>query len=182
MVDNEQNAEVTQAKIVKFRAIMERLQQYLWKSRDSGEVACVLMRPDWMNSYTDNPYISVLIGESLFSRSDFRSDSSISSVILDQRWCIGNPNKLSFDCAHVNGSYSHYDIIFWFFMLAAIDDRIYNDQLDYIVDVAYLLHFSEAMIRDWCRAVVYVLDGHTLSPDCDLTCETEEGKTFFLHQ
>lgn len=46
MADNEQNAEVTQAKIVKFRAIMERLQQYLWKSRDSGEVACVLMRPD----------------------------------------------------------------------------------------------------------------------------------------
>ena len=38
------------------------------------------------------------------------------------------------------------------------------------------------MLRDWCRAANYVLAGNLLSANCDLVCETPEGKALFLHQ
>ena len=67
-------------------------------------------------------------------------------------------------------------------MLHAIDDDIYNNELGNVIDLAYNLHFTEPLIREWCRAVEYVLAGKELKEDCDLQCETEEGRQFFLHQ
>ena len=64
----------------------------------------------------------------------------------------------------------------------AIDDEIYNNELSNIIDFAYCLDFNEVMIRDWCRAIEYVLAGNHLSENCDLVCESEEGKAFFLHK
>ena len=127
----------------------------------------------------DNPYIYMLVSDSIFSQSNMDVEGYVqnNSISVPK---LTNPISSVFNFLVPEDS--PYDTVFWFFMLAAIDDRIYDDRLDYIIDVAYLMHFSEAMIRDWCRAVVYVLDGHTLSPDCDLICETEEGKAFFLHQ
>ncbi len=181
MADNEQNAEVAQMKMVKFKATVERLQKYLWPYRSSSSVPCVPVGPEWLSSYVDNPYINMLVAESIFSRCEM--GNNVYGYVQNNSFSVSKPNATGSSYYDIRVPESApYDTVFWFFMLAAIDDRIYNDQLDYIVDVAYLLHFSEAMIRDWCRAVVYILDGHTLSPDCDLMCETEEGKTFFLHQ
>lgn len=85
----------------------------------------------------------------------------------------GNINKYKYQC--------HF-IIFWMLFTTAIDDEIYNNELSNIIDFAYCLDFNEVMIRDWCRAIEYVLAGNHLSEDCDLVCESEEGKTFFLHK
>ena len=63
-----------------------------------------------------------------------------------------------------------------------IDDEIYNNELSGIIDLAYCLDFNEAMIRDWCRAIEYVLAGNHLNENCDLECESEEGNRFFLHK
>ena len=75
-----------------------------------------------------------------------------------------------------------YTIIFWMLFTTAIDDEIYNKELSGIIDLAYCLDFNEAMIRDWCRAIEYVLAGNHLSNDCNLVCESEEGNQFFLHK
>jgi len=51
-----------------------------------------------------------------------------------------------------------------------------------IIDLAQNIGFTEHIIRDWCRAIEYVLAGKRFSEDCDLVCESEEGKAFFLHK
>lgn len=70
--------------------------------------------------------------------------------------------------------------LFWNLFLTAIDDEIYNSQLSRVIDLAFMFHFDEHMIRDWCRAVEYVLNGNRLSENCDLHCDTIEGSWFFL--
>lgn len=70
--------------------------------------------------------------------------------------------------------------LFWNLFLTAIDDEIYNSQLSRVIDLAFMFHFDEHMIRDWCRAVEYVLNGNRLSENCNLHCDTIEGGWFFL--
>lgn len=72
--------------------------------------------------------------------------------------------------------------VFWNLFLLAIDDEIYNDQLSDVMSLAQKLGFTKAMMSDWCHAVEYVTAGNMLSENCDLQCETEEGKAFFLHK
>lgn len=84
-----------------------------------------------------------------------------------------NPTETKVQC---------YAIIFWMLFTTAIDDEIYNNELAGIIYLAYNLDFSEEMIRDWCRAIEYILAGNRLNENCDLECESEEGKRFFLHK
>lgn len=75
-----------------------------------------------------------------------------------------------------------YYNIFWNLFVIAIDDDAYNEQLSNVIELADYWDFDEPMMRDWCRAVEYVLAGNKLSEDCDLACETVEGARFFLHK
>ena len=88
-----------------------------------------------------------------------------------------------YDC---NGYYHtwwvKYYNIFWNLFIIAIDDDAYNEQLNNVVELANYWDFDEPMMRDWCRAVEYVLAGNKLSEDCDFECETVEGARFFLHK
>ena len=72
--------------------------------------------------------------------------------------------------------------IFWNLFLLSLNDEIYYEQTSDVMTLASILGFNEAMMRDWCNAVEYVLAGNLLSENCDLQCETIEGNTFFLHQ
>lgn len=78
------------------------------------------------------------------------------------------------------------DTMFWMFMMAALDERIYNDQLEYITDLAEMLEFNEPMVRDWCKAAVYVVGGGHLQDlknkkNNPLGLTTPEGREFLLH-
>lgn len=86
------------------------------------------------------------------------------------------------------------DTMFWMFMMAALDECIYNDQVEYITDLAEMLEFNEPMVRDWCKAAVYVVGGGHLQDlaksygDKEMNPEnnplgltTPEGREFFLH-
>ena len=86
-------------------------------------------------------------------------------------------NKLKNSCPRVKGY-----TIFWNLFLLAIDDEAYNEQTADVMSLAQKFGFDEAMMRDWCNAVKYVLDGNMFSEDCDLVCETEEARRFFLHK
>lgn len=72
--------------------------------------------------------------------------------------------------------------IFWNLFIVALDDEIFNNQMSNVADLAFILGFDEHMMRDWCRAVEYVLSGNRLSQDCNLKCDTIEGENFFLHK
>ena len=75
-----------------------------------------------------------------------------------------------------------YRLIFWLLFGAAINDEIYNGEISNIVDLAYCLGFDEALMRDWCKAVAYILDGGQFAENCSLQLETPEGNAFFLHK
>ena len=71
---------------------------------------------------------------------------------------------------------------FWNLFLLGIDDEIYDEQTSDVMSLAQKLGFTESMMRDWCRAVEFVFAGNMFSENCDLHCETPEGRQFFLHQ
>lgn len=74
-----------------------------------------------------------------------------------------------------------YRTIFWNLFMVSLDDDIYSEQMPNVADLAFIFGFDEHMMRDWCRAVEYVLAGNRLSETCDLHCDTVEGAKFFLH-
>jgi len=75
-----------------------------------------------------------------------------------------------------------YYNVFWNLFLLTLDDKIYETQLNKVIELACYCDFDEPMMRDWCRAVEYVLEGNKLSEECDFECETVEGLEFFLHR
>ena len=131
-------------------------------------------RSSIFDNYTENPYIAIAQKISGFG-------SLVGEVVTDTVQIV-NAYKTA------EATVTHYKIaprncmIFWMLFIAALDDEIYNNELDSIIDIAYCMDFNEAMIRDWCRAVEYIMQGNRFSDNCNLECETEEGKAFFLHQ
>ena len=147
--------------------------------------------PNCMKNYEKNMYIIVMENKLV------RKDYTIADLGIFLQDFIKRDPKLDWDNekllseSDVINLYKRnptetkakcYAIIFWMLFTTAIDDEIYNNELAGIIDLAYNLDFSEEMIRDWCRAIEYVLDGNHLSEDCDLVCKTVEGKKFFLHK
>ena len=74
-----------------------------------------------------------------------------------------------------------YRLIFWLLFSTSACDEIYNNELSNIVDLAYCLGFDAPLIRDWCKAVAYVIGGGQLDEKTPLRLETEAGNAFFLH-
>ena len=74
-----------------------------------------------------------------------------------------------------------YRLVFWLLFSASACDEIYNNELSNIVDLAYCLGFDTALIRDWCKAVAYVIEGGQLNEKSPIRLKTAEGAAFFLH-
>lgn len=85
--------------------------------------------------------------------------------------------------AYGREGYRHhlYKLIFWWIVVLALDNDLYNKYLDYVVDAADIFGFTEDMISDWCEAVIYWLNGKDIDKDCNLELKTKEGKIFFLN-
>lgn len=80
-----------------------------------------------------------------------------------------------------NSIYHLYKLIFWWLVVLALDNDLYNKYLDYVVDAADIFGFTEDMISDWCEAAIYWLNGNDINKDCNLKLKTKEGKRFFLN-
>ncbi|MEZ7577895.1 hypothetical protein [Veillonella sp. 27098_8_77] len=76
--------------------------------------------------------------------------------------------------------YHTYKLIFWWLVVLALDNNLYNKYLDYVVDAADVFGFTEDMIDDWCEAVIYWLNGNDINKDCNLELKTKDGEIFFL--
>lgn len=190
-------------KIIKFRVMIKEIQIYLMGKVEDRPNECYLvcMELPFIKKYKEqDDFVEAwhdLIGEvtSYCDEEDYkrRNTDRSGNYIIDAVEDLCNLSS-------VVGTYSCYkccdggwgsdeispvalrnNLIFWALFLAAINDDIYNNELIGIIDLAYCLKFNEAMIRDWCKAVEYVLSGNQLKEGCDLQCETEEGKEYFLH-
>ena len=131
-------------------------------------------RSSIFDNYTENPYIAIAQKISGFG-------CLIGEVVTDTVQIV-NAYKTAGVTVNQFGIAPRNCMIFWMLFIAALDDEIYNHELNSIIDFAYCMDFNEAMIRDWCRAVEYIMQGNRFSGNCNLECETEEGKAFFLHQ
>lgn len=190
---------------------------------DLYKVPCVPFCPNWIEAYTDNIYIRALQstifvnsnidddGETIINRtalaiSDINSVAGIRSCTCESPFfkskyamvmrmgLMGTGSSYLIEHTVNNEDMGSLDTMFWMFMMAALDERIYNDQLEYITDLAEMLEFNEPMVRDWCKAAVYVVGGGHLqdlakshgdkkmNPENNpLGLTTPEGREFFLH-
>ena len=86
--------------------------------------------------------------------------------------------------AYGGEGYRHhlYKLIFWWLVVLALDNDLYNKYLDYVVDAADIFGFTEDMISDWCVAAIYWLNGNDIYKNCDLQLKTAEGNRFFINK
>ena len=75
-----------------------------------------------------------------------------------------------------------YKLIFWWLVVLALDNDLYDKYLGYVVDAADIFSFNEDMISDWCDAVIYWLNGNDINKNCDLQLKTAEGNRFFINK
>lgn len=89
--------------------------------------------------------------------------------------------KCYYNKTNSNSKYHTYKMIYWWLVVLALDNDLYNKYLDYVVDAADIFGFTEDMISDWCEAVIYWLNGNDINKACNLELKTKEGKIFFLN-
>lgn len=79
------------------------------------------------------------------------------------------------------GTYE-YRLIFWWLVILALDDTLYEKYLDYVADVADILGFTDIMMEDWCKVVVYWLNGNEIRTKNILNLKSRKGIKFFLNK
>ncbi|MFR5267631.1 hypothetical protein [Veillonella atypica] len=79
------------------------------------------------------------------------------------------------------GNYE-YILIFWWLVILALDDSLYEKYLDYVADVADIFGFTETMMDDWCEAAIYWLNGNEINNSATLNLKSAEGIKFFFNK
>lgn len=184
-------------KITKFKIMIEEIHKYLQGRNNGGSYNLLSYYPPFIDKYIGNEYVQVIRKQLMCTPAEIRESSGkvlrneleyihTATTLYRKLICVINRsinNKLSGNSlSKAEFERDSYALVFWLFFLAAIDEELYNNELSSIIDFAYCLKFDEPMIRDWCHAVKYVLEGNHLNENCDLQCTTEVGKKFFLHQ
>lgn len=75
-----------------------------------------------------------------------------------------------------------YILIFWWLVILALDDSLYENYLDYVADVADIFGFTETMMDDWCEASIYWLNGNEINNGATLNLKSAEGIKFFSNK
>lgn len=75
-----------------------------------------------------------------------------------------------------------YILIFWWLVILALDDSLYENYLDYVADVADIFGFTETMMDDWCEASIYWLNGNEINNVATLNLKSAEGIKFFFNK
>lgn len=87
--------------------------------------------------------------------------------------------RVSNDCTNCGG-YSAGNIagqvVFFGLIILAIDNEVYNEKLNVLIDFAFLTGFNTEMINDWIYSVKKILMSEPIVND---ELKTIEGKNFF---
>ena len=193
-------------KLVNFRVRIGELQHVFDKYHDcrlhESYFHHNIFTPSWIYE-SENEYVKIILSElDPLTYSDYgirvenidKYDNFLDlvSCVHDKYVYMKSINKLprkgaqsytycSYSKNNSGSKYHTYKLIFWWLVVLALDNNLYNKYLDYVVDAADIFGFTEDMISDWCEAVIYWLNGNDINKDCNLELKTKEGKIFFLN-
>lgn len=164
--------------------------------------------PDWIEN-SENEFIRVIKNELKLTQYTTKSGNSIMDYhrmisntkdLLEGKYVdlypkqIGSLPSVSY-LDELNRSYSfyrtitvkeihqsEYEMIFWWLVILALDQNLYNQYLNFLTDIADIFGFTENMITDWCNAVVYWLEGNYINDKIQLEFITTDANKFFKHK
>ena len=189
-------------KLVNFRVrvgtLQHTLDNFFTSKLDSLSFYYNVFTPSWVHE-SDNEFINIIISEldpdkcidictsknlercnSLLELVSGSSNNYIYSKEINKLARKGS-TKYYFSYGFENYRHHLYKLIYWWLVVLALDEGLYNKYLDYVVDASDIFGFTEDMISDWCEAVTYWLNGNDINKDCNLELKTKEGKIFFLN-
>lgn len=182
---------------VRLGTLQHTLDSYFTSKLDSFEFYYNVFTPSWIHE-SNNEFIKVIVSEldpdkyhyicTSEALEKYKSLLELVSGSSNIYIYIKKINKLPFKSSRnyyfsygFEGYRHHlYKLIYWWLVVLALDNNLYNKYLDYVVDAADIFGFTEDMISDWCEAVIYWLNGNNINKDCNLELKTKEGKRFFL--
>ena len=185
---------------VRLGTLQHTLDSFFTSRLDTFEFYYNIFTPSWIHE-SNNEFIKVIVSEvdpdkgvlSWVTQNLEKYDSLIELVSGGSYKYIyikeinklprksSTPSKNYYFAYGFEGYKHHlYKLIFWWLVVLALDNDLYNKYLDYVVDAADIFGFTEDMISDWCEAVIYWLNGNDINKDCNLELKTKEGQRFFL--
>lgn len=174
-------------KVVKFEIMLKCMQKYLMGDARKGLLNIIIIN----NNEYENIYLSSVCDTLSHKRKDIWRACDDGEDLGKLKCRVAEltdnpyiPRLYGFigNCVQICNYQLIDNIVFWNLFILSLDEKIYENEIAKVVDLAYCLGFNEAMMRDWCRAVEYVLAGNRLSEDCDLKCETADAKQYFKHE
>ena len=117
---------------------------------------------------SDNPFIKIINNKAITNCTcSSKPGFEIMPLISETRGCA----KCRWRSCNLAGQ-----LLFVSLLCLAIDNDLYNEKMEIVSDVAYLIGFNEQMIEDWITAVKQFL----LAEKIDLReMKTEQAQEFF---
>lgn len=186
---------------VRLGTLQHTLDSYFTSKLDSFEFYYNVFTPSWIHE-SNNEFIKVIVSELdpdkyhyIWDSEDLEKYKSLLELVSDSSYKYIYKKKINtlpvksatssmnYYFSYGFEAYRHhlYKLIYWWLVVLALDNNLYNKYLDYVVDAADIFGFTEDMISDWCEAAIYWLNGNDINKDCNLKLKTKEGKRFFLN-
>ena len=165
-------------RLVKIRTIIQNIDFYI-AGRSAGLFIFGNARTKFkaysvpqFKRYNNDPVVAAL--ESVFNPTknsplELINEQDMVQYFLDIKYRVGDKTAIT----------TFQRLIFWLLFSAAANDEIYNNELSNIVDLAYCFDFNEKILRDWCKAVIFVAENGKLDKNSPLQLDTVTAKQFF---
>lgn len=200
------------SKLINFRHRVVNLQIWFTAGREIENLVNQYYQlpfiPDWVEN-SDNEFISVIYNELKLTQYTTKSGRTIMDYhrmisntkdLLEGKYVdlypksIGELPSVSY-LDEKNLSYNfyrsmyrkeihqcEYEMIFWWLVILVLDTNLYRQYLNYLTDIADIFGFTEDMIKDWCEAVIYWLDGNDIDDKSKIEFLTIDANKFFKHK
>ena len=200
------------SKLINFRHRVVNLQIWFTAGREIENLVNQYYQlpfiPDWVEN-SDNEFISVIYNELKLTQYTTKSGRTIMDYhrmisntkdLLEGKYVdlypksIGELPSVSY-LDEKNLSYNfyrsmyrkeihqcEYEMIFWWLVILVLDTNLYRQYLNYLTDIADIFGFTEDMIKDWCEAVSYWLDGNDIDDKSKIEFLTIDANKFFKHK
>lgn len=200
------------SKLINFRHRVVNLQIWFTAGREIKNLVNQYYQlpfiPDWVEN-SDNEFISVINNELKLTQYTTKSGRTIMDYhrmisntkdLLEGKYvdlypkAIGELPSVSY-LDEKNLSYNfyrsmyrkeihqcEYEMIFWWLVILVLDTNLYRQYLNYLSDIADIFGFTEDMIKDWCEAVIYWLDGNDIDDKSKIEFLTTDANNFFKHK
>lgn len=168
-------------KLVKFETIIKELWEKLEYSvyiKKINQNPLIILFGDKFK----NEYVQIVINNTFTKKDNLISTMRYVGLyndgikdIDDIRSLIEQSNKDIEDHGYAFGNISA-QVVFFGLIILAIDNDMYNEKLNVLIDFAFLTKFNVQMINDWIYVVKKILMAEPVLKD---EIETSEGKKFF---